>query len=123
MATLAISALGGAAGSACGILRGGGRPGDALREMGQALCDGLGLEQRRWIIDNRAVEGPLALVDLARFAHLARTHPAEISGLRVAWLSSRRLSNRLRSMIAELPLAFAEFDDFEAARCWLEASD
>ena len=103
------------------ILRGARHPGDPLRQFGDTLCRGGLLQERRWLIDNRSADGSLPLVELARFANIARSHLRNFPGVSIAWVSSVPLSGCLSRIFDELPLQFCEFGELAEAKAWLSA--
>ena len=102
-----------------GILRGLWHAGDSLHWLGTIMMDARSNDQRRWILDARGSRYPIALVELACFANQVRTYPERFSNLAIAWVEESPMSCCLQSILKSLPLAFHEFDNFDAALCWL----
>jgi hypothetical protein len=100
-------------------LRGAKHPDAPLREFGEVLCQGGLLQERRWLVDNRSADGSLPLVELARFANIARSHLRNVPGVSIAWVSATPLSRCLSRIFEEMPLRFREFGELAEAQAWL----
>lgn len=106
-----------------GVLRGTVRAGDALRLLEKVMVNSYPNRQDRWIIDNRMVDRPPALVDVAHFVHTVETNIEDFENVSVAWITSVPLSPSLSTMLCKLPIRFREFEDFDEACCWLSWMD
>ena len=102
-----------------GIFRGLAHPGDALHWLGTNMMDAGPDNRRRWIIDARDSRYPIALAELACFANQVTTHPEKFSNLAIAWVEESPMSGSLKSILNSLPVAFHEFESFDAALGWL----
>jgi len=105
---------------AYGVLRGLPDAGAPLRVLGMALTAGSSCRQRRWLIDNRMVDEPLALVDLAGFIDLMRAHSERLSGVIVAWVAPAGWSPLRERLVQRLPFRFRHFEKIDEAHHWLQ---
>ena len=104
-----------------GILRGLPNAGDPLRLLGAVLSVEGPPRQSRWLIDNRMVEEPLALNDLAEFVCLAKPRSEQFKDVSVALVAPEPWGLARQQVAQELPFRFRRFGDIEEARRWLLA--
>jgi hypothetical protein len=104
-----------------GILRGLPDASAPLHVLALVLTAGTPCEQRRWLIDNRMADGPLALLDLARFLNLMKVHGEQLGDVIVAWVAPAGWSPLREWMAQQLPFPFRRFEKIGEALHWLEA--
>lgn len=104
-----------------GILRGLPDAGAPLHLLGVVLTDGYSCPQRRWLIDNRLADGPLALVDLTHFLEITKLHSEKLADVCVAWVAPARWTSRREWLAQKLPFRFRHFEKLEEAHLWLQA--
>ena len=103
-----------------GVLRGLPDAGAPLHLLGVVLTDGYSCPQRRWLVDNRMAEGPLALMDLARFLDITKVHSEKLADLCVAWVAPARWTARRERLAQQLPFQFRHFEKIDEAQRWLQ---
>ena len=103
-----------------GILRGLPDAGAPLHLLGVVLTDGYSCPQRRWLIDNRMADEPLALPDLARFLDITRVHSEKLADVCVAWVAPARWTLRREWLAQQLPFRFRHFEKLGKAQRWLQ---
>jgi len=103
-----------------GILRGLPDAGAPLHLLGVVLTDGYSCAQRRWLIDNRMADEPLALMDLARFLSITRAHSEKLADVCVAWVAPARWTPLRERLAQQLPFPFRRFEKIDKAHCWLQ---
>ena len=104
-----------------GMLRGLPDAGAPLHLLGVVLTDGYSCPQRRWLIDNRMADGPLALADLARFLEITKVNSEKLADVCVAWVAPARWTARREWLSQKLPFRFRRFKKLEKAQRWLQA--
>ena len=75
-----------------GVLRGTVRAGDTLRLLEKVMVDAHPIRQNKWIIDNRLIGSPPALVDVAHFANAVESNADDFENVSVAWITSTPFS-------------------------------
>ena len=103
-----------------GILRGLPDAGAPLHLLGVVLTEGYSCPQRRWLIDNRMADGPLALGDLARFLEITKLHSEKLADVCVAWVAPAGWSPLRERLAQQLPLEFRHFEKIREAQRWLQ---
>jgi hypothetical protein len=104
-----------------GVLRGLPDAGAPLQLLGTVLTGGHSCRQRRWLIDNRMADGPLALMDLAEFLDLMRVHSEKLADVCVAWVAPARWTPLRECLAQQLPFRFRRFEKIDKAQRWLQA--
>jgi hypothetical protein len=102
-----------------GMLRGLANAEDPLRLLGAVLTAGQSPEQRRWMIDNRAIDTPLKLEEMAEFVLLAGVRARQLTGASVAWVTSAPWDLTRQQLAQQLPFPFRCFQDIDEAHDWL----
>ena len=102
-----------------GILRGWANAGDPLRLLGVVLSVAEFPQQRAWLIDNRMVDEPLALADLAEFVLLASRHSEEFDDVSVAWVAPSPWDPECQRLAQQLSFGFHHFEEIDEAHRWL----
>jgi hypothetical protein len=103
-----------------GIRRGLPDAGAPLHLLGVVLTDGYSCPQRRWLIDNRMADGPLALVDLTHFLEITKAQSEKLADVCVAWVAPARLTPRREWLAQKLPFRFRRFKKLDKAQRWLQ---
>jgi hypothetical protein len=104
-----------------GVLRGLPDASAPLHLLGTVLTAGNSCQQRKWLIDNRMADEPLALVDLTRFLDLMRLHSEQISDVIVAWVAPAHWRPLRECLAQQLPFQFRRFKKIDKAQRWLQA--
>jgi hypothetical protein len=104
-----------------GVLRGLTDAGAPLQLLGTLLTAATSCPQRRWLIDNRMTDEPLALPDMAHFLDLVRLDGERLGDVMVAWVAPAPWDAPRQSMAEQLPFPFRRFAKLDEALCWLEA--
>jgi hypothetical protein len=103
-----------------GILRGLPDASAPLQLLAEVLTDGYSCPQRRWLIDNRMADEPLALIDLARFLDLTRVHGEKLADVCVAWVAPASWTPLREGLAQQLPFQFRHFEKIDEAQRWLQ---
>jgi hypothetical protein len=104
-----------------GVLRGLPDAGAPLDVLAMVLTDGSSCQERRWLIDNRMADEPLALLDLAYFLHLMKLHGEQLADVVVAWVAPAGWSPLRERLAQQLPFRFRHFEKIDEAHHWLQA--
>ena len=99
-----------------GVLRGLPDAGAPLHVLATVLTSGSSCRQRRWLIDNRMADGPVALMDLARFLDITKVHGEKLADVSVAWVAPAHWTPLREWLAQQLPFEFRRFDQIDNAQ-------